>query len=512
MDPTAELAAVVHRLSPPAYERLLLLLHCLLCSTSDSAERPDAESSTALSLSVPSLCAILLSACPGPAPRFLFALAGNDKLIRSPDGGCTWRASFSRSNETTTPAAGPNTSADDVLNEMQSLVTSAAAVEGEGESEAATAAASSALCSAHGYEEVVALCGPPHFLAVSGDRGVTYATTMSCVAPGSGAAAPLQHVRVLDRHRVVVSDGTRVFCVVVAEAGLGKVALGAATVVLTCASQIGLLHTYTTAGGGRALLVGERGVLHLSLDGAASFLEVRHGLGQIRDVDAMDAVRRSEQPPLPDDLAAAALDADDSNVGDNAAKPANAAAAASPFTYLTGYRRSAHSSPTQLTALTHFERFAQHDKKGLFYQLFFVSGCGAEVLPYDYTAVLCICTRRLQDTDGVVVLSCATRVCYVPFSHARLRERLPCLVVRRVGTRGFVASRGSPVGVSTSTDLAQWTTPQGAAPVGLVALSGGDVWSCGRRTILTPVGSATAKPRTVPHVLRIPYLLTAFTM
>ncbi|KPA78103.1 hypothetical protein ABB37_06295 [Leptomonas pyrrhocoris] len=516
MDFTAELTGLVRRVSPSTYERLLLLCHCLLLS-SEVSEKTQ-ENGTTSTLSLQAICAVLVCACPGSASRFLFVLAGNDKLLRSPDGGRTWRVSFARSCEEDN-STHDCTDASNVLDDMQRLLTSAAALDAESSTPStlapaptltASPASSSALpaiCSAHGYDEVVALCGQDGFLAVSGDRGVTFTTATNFLADSTSSSASLQHIRVLDRQHLLVNDGARVLRIDVSQVSYGRLALGKATVVLTCTSQIVMLHTYSTPCGGRAVMVSERDKLHLSLDGAVSFLEVRHCMGHIRGADPMDAVRWSEQPDFASFVLASSLEADSSPSGSGGTKPP-----ASPYAYISGYKREAPSDvDSHTTALTNFEKVARRYKENIFFQQFFVSGCGTQVLPYDYTAVLCICTRRLPDTSLYIVLSSAAQVNYVPFSHARRREPLPCAVVRRVGSSGYVAGRGSSVGVSISTDLEHWSTPQGTAPVGLMAVCGDELLACGRQKVITTVGT-TEEARIVSNELRVPYLIDAFTM
>ncbi|KPI85145.1 hypothetical protein ABL78_5805 [Leptomonas seymouri] len=510
MDFMAELTGLVRRASPSTYDRLLLLFHCLF-SSSEASEKTQKDGA-ACALSLQAICATLVYAFPELAPRFLFVLAGNDKLLRSPDGGRTWRVSFARSCEEDT-SANDHADPSNVLHEMQRLLTSAATLDAELDASttpamavaapAPSSSSSPVMCSAHGCEDVVAICGKEAFLAVSGDRGVTFTTATNYLPGTASAGVSLQHIRVLDPQHLVVSDDTRVLRIDVSQVGYGRLALGKATVVHTCASQIVMLHVYSTPCGGRAVMVSERDKLHLSLDGAVTFLEVRHCMGHIRHVDTMDAIRRSEQPAFAFSSLASSLEVEGA--------PTNSKPSASSYAYISGYKREVSSDDdSHATALKNFERAARRHED-TFYQQFFVSGCGTQVLPYDYTTVLCICTRRVPGTSQCIVLSSAAQVSYVPFSHARRQEPLPCAVVRRVGGSGYLAGRGSSVGVSTSTDLEHWSTPQGATPVGLVAMHGDELLACGRNKVITALGSM-GEARTVPSELRVPYWIGAFTM
>ncbi|KAL7700943.1 hypothetical protein NQL31_007029 [Lotmaria passim] len=550
MDSIAELTGLVRRVSPNAYERLLLLFHYLHNNNSNCHKSNSSGSGSATSaLSLQAICALLVCACPGTAPRFLFALAGNDKLLRSPDGGRTWRISFSRSCDDATPAHENSADAVDILGGMQRLLQNAAAADvaatpeteldaplssatttGEAPTSASSAPSCSSLpmiCDAHGHDDVVALCGRDGFLAISGDRGVTFTTATVSLVNGTTLHAALQHVRVVHSQLLVVSDDARqVFSVAIVQVGYGRLALGRATHVLTCSSSVVYLYAYTWVYGDcneergsrkslqRAVVVSETNKLHVSLDGATTFLEVRHCMGQIRSMDAMTAFRQCEQPALPLSSLAAALEIQGSAASRADSSGGNTPATSS-YAYISGYKRdlSSPDAASHATALAHFEIAARPAQHGVFYQHFFIAGNGTLVLPYDYTAVLCICTRRTAPAlqSPCIVLSCATHVCYVPFSHARRQEALPCAVVRRIGCSGIRAGRGSTVGVSVSTDLEHWSTPQGAAPVGLVAQSGGELLACGRRKVVAAVGSAEVA-HTVPSELRVPYLLTAFTM
>jgi hypothetical protein len=573
MDSTAELTGLVRRVSPRAYERLLLLFHCLLsCSggggSGNGTAAAEPREGASPTLSLPSITAVLLSACPGAAPRFLFALGANSTLLRSPDGGHTWRVSFARSCEDATPSHEGADSVD-VVHDMQRLLTSAAALDAEMDEPDPVAAVtssatrapsyseSSTICSADGYDEVVALCGPDGFVAVSGDRGVTFTTISNCIladgsdttttattstsgATAAAVASPstlLQHICVLDRQCLVVSDGYRVLRMSVSQVGYGRLSLGAATVVLTCVSAVVMVRAYSTAGGGRVVVVSESGKLHLSFDGAATFLEVRHCLGQIRDVSPMDALRRCEQPPFSFSAVAAALDVSDAPAPSTGGS-GGTSSASSPYAYVSGYKRDTSSiadvegrcDASHVTALMHFEAVARRHEPDVYYEHLFVSGTGAEVLPYDYTAVLCVCTRRTANPsdngDGdstsrqqqqpavawcTRVLSSASKVSYVVFSRTRRREALPCVITRCVSRSGIVAARGSSVGLSTSSDFVHWTTPQGPAPVGLTVMSGGEVLASGRLKVITTVG-APETARTMPHSLRVPFLVASFAM
>ncbi|KAK7200143.1 hypothetical protein NESM_000064700 [Novymonas esmeraldas] len=499
MDGTAELAGLVRRLPPQVYERVLLLLHCLLCSNQDSSANVGVHT-----LSLSAICDIVLAACPGPVPRFVLALSSNDKLLRSADGGHTWRRCFSRTNEPIQAAAATATNLlDDVTALLQSTETTSDEATGGGGGDGG---ASSVVCSADGRGDVVALCGLHGFFAVSGDRGVTFTTATNYLSGYLGENADLRHVCVLDPSHILVSDGLRVVRVAVQCPGYGPLALGKARVVLVCTCQVCLMRTCSSSGG---VVVAENGKLHLSFDSAATFLEVRHSLGRIRDCDAAAAaLRRCELPAFP----ATALE---TSLGLPVADGSTASPRrAAPYEYVSGYKcdvATRAEAATLAAAVASFETGAVRHGADVFYRFFFVVGVGAEVLPYDYSAMLCVCTRR--DDESIVVMSTAAHVSYIPFSQSRSHEQLLCAVARcRDGDGGnLIASRGSSVGTSVSRDLDRWSTARGGAPVGLLSVGGGDILVCGRNKVVSRVGGS-AETHTIPNEMRAPLLTAAFAM
>ncbi|CAM38789.1 conserved hypothetical protein [Leishmania braziliensis MHOM/BR/75/M2904] len=493
MSVTTELAGLVRRLSPQAYERVLLLLHCLIASSEDNHCTSNPQS-----LSLKAICDVALCACPGPVPRFLFALSSNDKLLRSADCGLTWRLCFSRSSEPRkADAAGAQDLLDDVTSLLKSTVATDDVVSGDG--------ASSVVCCADGYGDIVALCGHSGFLAVSGDKGVTFTTATDYLMSDFGEKAHLRHICVLDTNRILVSDDLRVVCVTVQCAGYGLVALGKARVALVCATQICMLHAYSMGGGARGAAVAENRKLHLSFDGAVSFVEVRHCLGRIRDFDTTAALRHCELPDFPQGNLASSLGLINTEVSTSPPRSASA------YDYVSGYKRDTSASKGEsAAALMQFEAGALRYGADVFYRFFFVAGCGAEVLPCDYSALLCVCTRR--EDNHVFVISTASSVSYIPFSQSRSHGRLLCAVARSAdGSGSYVASRGSIVGTSVSRDLDCWSTPRGAAPVGLLAVGGGDILTCGRNKVVSRVGG-DAEAHTILRDMRVPMLVTVFPM
>ncbi|KAG5505646.1 hypothetical protein JKF63_04981 [Porcisia hertigi] len=493
MNATTELTCVLRRLSPKTYERVLLVLHCLVSSNVYGQNIGGAHA-----LSTQAICDIVLSACPGPVPRFLFALSDNDKLFRSADCGLTWRLCFSRCSE---PNKTEAAAAQDLLDDVTSLLKSTAdtpeyAVNHEG---------SSVVCCADGYRDVVALCGRSGFLAISGDRGVTFTTATNFLVSDFGENAHLRHVRVLDRDRVLVSDGLRVSCVTLHCVGSGPLALGKARVALVCATQVCMLHACSMGGGARCAVVAENGKMHLSFDGAISFLEVRHCLGRIRDLNTAAALRHCDLPDFPEETLASPMGllSTEASASSPRSKPA--------YDYVSGYKcdvPACEGGPA--VAVAQFEAGALRYGSDVFYRFFFVAGCGAEVIPYDYTALLCVCTRR--ESNSVVVMSTASYVSYIPFSQSRRDEQLLCAVTRIAdGDGSYVACRGSAIGASISRDLARWSTPHGAAPVGLIAVGDGDILVCGRNKVVSHASGDT-EAHTILDDMRVPLLMTVFSM
>ncbi|KAG5479327.1 hypothetical protein LSCM1_04583 [Leishmania martiniquensis] len=491
MSLTAELAGLVRRLSPQAYERVLLLLHCLVSSSEDGRGTRSPQA-----LSLQAICDVVLCACPGPVPRFLFVLSNNDKLLRSADCGLTWRLCFSRSSEprrtSTTDSQDP---LDNVTNLLKSTVDTDDVTGGE--------EVSSVVCCADGYGDVVALGGRRGFLAVSGDKGVTFTTATNYLRDELGEKAHLRHICVLDTDRILVSDGVRVVCVTVQLTGGGPLALGRACVALVCATQACMLQACSIGGRARCAVVAESGKLHLSLDGAVSFMEVRHSLGRIRDLNTAAALRHCELPDFPQ----AALT---SSMGMLSAEASTCNPSSDPaYGYVMGYKCDASTSERgTATAVAQFEAGALR-YGDVFYRFFFVVGSGAEVLPYDYSALLCVCTHR--DGDHIVVMSTASCVSYVPFSQSRPHDRLLCAFTRSSdGGGSYIASRGSAVGTSVSHDLGKWSTPRGAAPVGLLAVGGGGILACRRNKVVSRVGEGEA--HIILNGMRMPLLMSAFPM
>ncbi|KAG5502336.1 hypothetical protein JIQ42_05213 [Leishmania sp. Namibia] len=491
MSLATELAGLVRRLSPQAYERVVLLLHCLISSSEDGHGTRNPQA-----LSLQATCDVVLCACPGPVPRFLFVLSNNDKLLRSADCGLTWRLCFSRSSE---PRQASRGGAQDLLNDVMSLLKSTVDTE-----DVAGGEVSSVVCGADGYGDVVALCGRSGFLAVSGDKGVTFTTATNYLMNEFGERAHLRHICVLDTDRILVSDGLRVVCVTVQCAGCGPLALGKARVALVCATQVCMLHACCIGGRARSAVVAENGRLHLSLDGATSFMKVRHCLGRIRGFSTAAALRHCELPDFPQAALASSMDMSSTEASALPPRPDSA------YDYVTGYKCDASAREGEsATAVAQFEAGALRYGADVFYRFFFVVGCGAEVLPYDYSAVLCVCTRR--DSDHIAVMSTASYVSYVPFSQSRAHDRLLCALTRSSdGGGSYIASRGSVVGTSVSHDLGNWSPPRGAAPVGLLAVGGGSILACGRNKVVSRVGEDEG--RTILNDMRLPVLTTAFPM
>ncbi|CAC9485311.1 conserved hypothetical protein [Leishmania infantum JPCM5] len=493
MSVTTELAGLVRRLPPRAYERVLLLLHCLATSSEGSQGGSNPQT---LSLQV--ICDVVLCACPGPVPRFLFALSCNDKLLRSADCGLTWRLCFSRSSE---PLKAGTAGVQDLLDDVTSLLKSTEATDDVAGGEEA----SSVVCCADGYGDVVALCGRNGFLAVSGDKGVTFTTATNYLIGDFGEKAHLRHICVLDTDRILVSDDLRVVCVAVECTGCGPLALGKTHVALVCSTQICMLRACSFGGGARGAVVAENRKLHLSFDGSASFMEVRHSLGRIRGFNTASALRHCELPDFPHATLASSMGLQSTEASPSPPR------SASVYDYVSGCKCDAAVGKGDSTAaVTQFEAGALRHGADVFYRFFFVAGCGTEVLPYDYTALLCVCTRR--EGNHVVVMSTASYVSYIPFSQSRSHDRLLCTVTRSSGDGGsYLASRGSVVGTSVSRDLDRWSTPHGAAPVGLLAVGGGDILACGRNKVVSRV-EGDAEAHTILHDMRVPVLSTAFSM
>lgn len=492
MSASTELAGLVRRLSPEAYERVLLLLHCLLAGSSDSLS--DGGVAGGL-VSLQAVCEVVLCACPGPVPRFAFALSNNDKLLRSVDGGRTWRLSFSRSGDHHAEAPPPPRDLlDDVASLLKASADTDAAAGGEG--------VDAAVCCADGYGDVVALCGRNGFLAVSGDRGVTFTSAANYLSRHLGENARLRHVCVLDSERLLVSDDSRVVRVGMRGAGSNSVALGEASVVLQCATPVCMMRACSLGGAARVVIVAESGALHLSHDGAASFLEVRHCLGRIRDVGSTAAMRRSELPTFPLDAVVSSMEPAGSDVA-AAAQQSGAA-----YEYVSGYTCTAARGSDTATAAAHFARQALRYGPDVHCHHLLVVGSGTAVMAYDYSALLRVCTRSVG--GRLVVLSSATHVSYVPFSHTRGYGRLLSASVR--SSSGYLVARGSSVGSSVSSDFDHWTLPQGGAPAGLWPVGGGGVVACGCNKVVARVGGGAAEVHTVPSDMRVPLLLWAFSM
>lgn len=482
--------------SPEAYERFLFLLFLIqrrFVSTASSGNHS--------ALSLKSVFLVLRFAFPGVVPRLLLALGSNGALLRSPDRGVSWRIIFSSGNSSTQKKDG---ACDDLLDELADLMKPQLADDEEGGKEKST------LRSIDGYGSIVAACGDAGYLLVSGDRGVSFTAVSNYFTSYFGDDANLQIVKVLDAEHLLLTDGTKVVAVQLCYSRGSQVTLGEVKVLLECSSQISMVKVVTGGGGAREIVVAENEMLHFSFNGGKSFLFVPHRLGYIRDMNTLDALRRCEWPPYPKSI----VDARKKAVGKYESVGAKASVKQSSYEYVIGYVVERSNKSEDETKYTQFEASALRDEATeCLYRFFFVAGNGTSVLHYDYSAILCVSLE--VGKDEVAIWTAASNVCYIPFSHSSRREPLLCSVLRSPGRRGsgcITAYRGSSIGISRSNGFIEWSSPSGAAPVGIIEADGGEVIICGRRNVITRMNGETSESCNVPSDLRVPSLLSVVSM
>lgn len=471
----------MHRSSNVSCIRLLHLLHAF----DSRSELDDAEGCAALTL--PTLCLILRFAAPGSPPRFLFALSADSSLLRSGDRGQVWkkvgvwgcpgvRAAVTSSS---LPAENNDT--------LQSITNLLPKDDGTSEEEEEPSEPSKVRV-VDSYGDTVVLGGNGGFLAVSGDRGLSFfAAPCGRLAPVLGPGADVSVVAVIDNTRILVAAGRNVAVYPLETTGCGKVSLGAGQVVLQCVSRV-IVVTVCRFGLRTMIVASCTGYLYVSWNNGCDFLRIPHKLGGIRSLDPLGPVRHSMLPSILSGAKGILATLE----GGEAATPAISKGS---YQYASGCISDYPFGDCGDYRAVLGGVFQTSDEDHLYYRYFLATGAGTEVLEYDYSCLLCIGIK--VDEGSVAVFSHGTRVTYVPFSRSAPSEPVLCACSHEPGSSSVVFARCSSVGVGFSTDLAKWTVPQIASPVSLAACDAGELIVCTQRGMTVGVGSQ-GKRRAVP--------------
>ncbi|CAD2220909.1 hypothetical protein AGDE_10577 [Angomonas deanei] len=484
---TADLGWLMSHTSKSGQERILHLFNALYNSDTASEDNWDHLSSESISI-------ILAFAVSQVRPRFLFAVGSNYSVLRSPDKGQSWKKVFSCvAEKEAQPKPTAQAEEDDELAEITGLMKD---IESKtmGPPKKEDPPASIEWLATSGA--VVVGGGVRRYVCASGDRGVTFATAAGVL---DNHLPPTARVEggVLDGESTlfIYSDRT-VLRLALTVSALGQVSFGEVRELLTCRARISSIHR-VTRGSQSELLVVEPGILHLSLDHGESFITIPHTLGFIRGIDGLQSVRNARLPPFPSDANVLKEETtkDTRKSGETTAK----------YEYAIGLKNGATVDEALWGEME--DHFLTTPTGGYYYRHYMVCGSGAEVLPYDYSAVLCVILHGGPGTCSTY--SIATNVDYIPYTKSSLREPLLCASYREEGTPQVLLVRGNSSGVSFSTDHTRWSPPQKSSPVGIVPADGGScIIGCQRNTLHHFTTASTANTVVIPSNLRVPSLLT----
>ncbi|EPY36309.1 hypothetical protein STCU_00650 [Strigomonas culicis] len=438
---------------------------------------------------------LLRYAFPGAPPRFLFALGSNSMLLRSPDRGATWKTVFSP-HPTPTDAHDRNDTKENggvALGDIMAVL--------QGRNEAGVDVRDENVLWVVCQGETVVFGGKKGIIGLSGNRGLSFTLHEDEFASLVGKAAKLSYAALLDSTHLVVTCEEKV---ILAELLPGEDSgspwtLSAPKLLLTCKQNVCLLQVHGR-GTQCEIIVAEPSLLHYSPDSGSHFVELEHSFGFIRGIDFLSSTRNTHLPRFPSE--ARVLQ------GEKVTKTKRADSSSDPvsYEYAVGVKKSLDLA-TLRGVMSGVERsFLTVDHGGnTAYRYLFICGVGTEVLPYDYSAMLCICLRA--SGEELCAYTIGSRVSYVPYTRSGPGEALLCATSTVPESDKTTFIRGNSSGVAFSGDGVKWSDPKRSSPVSIIPCDGGDVIVCGQRNTITTFSCNATATWPIPSELRIPSLI-----
>lgn len=513
MQRSSEFAAVLRRCDESTRSRAVLLLSYL-----------DGRNSETGRLSEDSIFSILKYACPLNAPRFLFGLSTNGKVVRTADKGETWTELTPSYNQL---PSSPNSSNQENNDEENPSMMSFFPRD-----------LSCSYSHIDSFENIVVLGGLRGFLSVSLDNGLHFTGKSFSIANWSDQP-DIRGVCVLTKELVALTNGKVVSTVKISPQNFQNtvVEFGAVSSVFSSSNLDGVcwMSCVSRTLRSREFMISEPNILHLSWDYGEHFVSFRHNLGSIRCLDNLKAVRNAELPQFPFDtrVVRELMDIKKEEKENGI------------FEYSKGSKQAHISCDVEEMARTHQLTLHSVDETGrkTFYRFYAVVGGGTPVMSYDYSAILCLGitfnktvsvtpSRSENDKTNCTfgLFTVADKVHYIPYARSSWKEMLLCCVTRctpeeKVKHRNaekprpkiFIARGNNSVGTMFSTNFDTWSAPQTTGPVGIIASDGGELLVCTQRNVVVRVAPSQentvqceVKERTrnpIPKEMRVPALI-----
>ncbi|ESL09179.1 hypothetical protein TRSC58_03104 [Trypanosoma rangeli SC58] len=523
MEDAVTLSATLRRASPLTRRRALVILFAMR----SYAQKHD------IALSLASITTALEFSMAGKPIRFLFATGGHASVLRSHDRGGTWRIAYrvtgtSKDPINNLPPANGMATMEDLVKLLPSFESEKKLKEDSSRHCSGTASATQ-ITHVTTLNSMVAVCGSHAFLAVSGDRGMTFVAVeegaiYSCMKDERGASSgsvQVEGVSFLSEQLLLFFCKSQLFSIELIhhhhhgrqQPQLGAIALGHVSRVKGFAAPIGCLKTLSQGTHCmRELFVSTKGALHYSYDGGRSFFTFPHKLGVIRVLESMDVVlRRCEVPQLPQALVTLMQCTTAECTKTSRPEKYTYSAIAHPLSEdgsENAEQGVVDSGDVMVTVAL------PYCTENVHYRVLLVGGIGTSILPYDYTALLFIAAVLNGSTNCSTRLgSFAESVEYMPYIRSGAAEPTSIALCRRPGSNGCVLARSNASGVSLSSDMGKsWTTPTQAYTVAVVAMDGGEFVCFNRRNVLSTINGSGTDVHSVPAELRVPYLTDAAVM
>nr|CCC93397.1 conserved hypothetical protein [Trypanosoma congolense IL3000] len=508
MEDTASFSALLQRAAPATRRRVLVVLFAL-----NKSIRKDAAE-----FSLSSIILVLKYVMVGVPVRFLLAGGGKGSVLRSHDRGRTWRVVYrikdAHNNQLQTKPA-----PEDKLDAIEGMATlemsNTQESTGSGDTDSSNTELGNEITHVSTLYDRVAVCGKRGFLAVSIDRGLTFSTMangllnpfLEDVTGCQNNRWDLGGVSFLSESVLLFFCKKQLFKVDIVQKGYSGVELGGVSLLRRFSSAVGCMKTFPLIGavGMRELYVATKGFLHCSRDGGEAFVDIPHKLGVIRAIEPLDLVlRREEIPRLPQELVGAMIPTTELLQVPEKEKT---------YFYKFVVRVSEKQDSRQnnlgldLGGKWMDSISLPFSSSNVQYRALFVAGVGADILPYDYTALLFVAAYPGDAVDCPGALgSWAERVDYVPYIKSGLTQPLSVALMRHPGSRGCMLVRANVAGVSFSTDMGKsWSVPKQAYVLSVVALDGGELICCYGRHVVNYANGTYGELHAIQADLRVPF-------
>lgn len=509
MEDTAAFSAVLQRSAPVTRRRVLVVLFAL----GKYAKRENTE------LSPSAIMTLLEYVMVGKPVRFLFASGAGGSVLRSHDRGFTWRVVYRIHDNVTdvVPTGRQPAGTLGAVGETKALSETGGNIASKDEviPPSAVEPENHTSCIAT-MDDRVAVCGDNGFLAVSVDRGLSFSKlAKEAFHPlGEGGSnnesncSDFRGVEFLSECALVFFSKRHLFRCPLNQKSYNSVEFGDISLLQAFSDPIGCVRTFSRAGRGcmRELFVATNGFVHYSHDGGAVLLKIPHKLGVIRSIEPMDVVlRRREIPQLPPSL----IDAMTAPAVER-----HLSAEKEKYSYSVVVRATgAQDKGVGDSGCDFCEGWVDgislpHRLGSVCYRVLLVAGCGANILPYDCTALLFVAaSSNGPDTTPDALGSLAEHVDYVPYIKSGITEPLSVALTRRPGSGGCVFARSNIAGVSFSSDMGRsWSIPKQAYVVSVLASDGGEFVCCNRRNVVNFPNSVCEEVHALQTDLRVPFL------